>query len=161
MPPARRPPAEDHTACFRALYGGQGAIKGKQNSRGKLSSVERHYVGALSFSVAAACIDLLPWPSILSSTHPVFLSSLLSFSLAVSHVLLFLRLHKDCPHCFDSESLQSSSKSRFFLHYLHFVCDVYTIIGKHWIDSPGLDCCSYVYIYIYCNYSIYMTVTIS
>lgn len=41
--PARRQSVEDHTVCFRALYGTE------QNSLGKLLSIECHYVEALSF----------------------------------------------------------------------------------------------------------------
>lgn len=88
------------------------------------------YFWALSFvQLSSHCFLYHSHPlALFSSIRPVFLSTLLPFSLAVSHFLLFLRLHSDCPHfgsAFRSESLCSSIKIPFFLFYLRFLCHIY------------------------------------
>lgn len=89
------------------------------------------YFWVLSFvQLSSHCFLYHSHPlALFSSIRPVFLSTLLPFSLAVSHFLLFLRLHSDCPphfgSAFRSESLCSSIKIPFFLLNLRFLCHIY------------------------------------
>lgn len=112
------------------------------------------YFCALSFvQLSSHCFLYHSHPlALFSSIHPVFLSTLLPFSLAVSHFLLFLRLHSDCPphfgYAFRSESQCSSMKipfsssiCSFFVIYMLLAFIVLAFHFHNMIKKPA--CCAW------------------